>query len=119
MYKIGEIFKIEDNYSERADFCNNNNLIIVEIEKDTNGKRQFQIQEPKPPTKQELSIYEIDNIKYWFNNYYQEHEQKYRRLHTLGLKCDNGSDPYNELVKLYNEAEQKRKRIQEIEELIK
>lgn len=62
---------------------------------------------------------ELFKLKCWFNYEYAPKEQKYRRLHTLGLKCDNGADPYNELVKLYEEAEQKRKRIQEIEELIK
>lgn len=62
---------------------------------------------------------EIFDLKKWYEIYYMQHEQKYRRLHTLGLKCDNGADPYNELVKLYNEAETKRKRIQKIEELIK
>lgn len=57
-------------------------------------------------------------LKEWFSKYYQEHEQKYRRLHTLGQLTDEGTNPYEELVKLYQEAEIKRKRIQEIEVLL-
>lgn len=75
-----------------------------------------------PYTDEELHSIELKNeisdIKFWYDTYYSQHEQKYRRLHTLGQKCDNGADPYNELIKLYEEAEQKRKRIQKIEELI-
>lgn len=54
----------------------------------------------------------------WFDITYTQKEQKYRRLHTLQLKCDNGATPYDMLILLYKEAEVKRKRIQEIEENI-
>ena len=43
MYNIGDIFYLDDEYTQRADFCNNNNLKIVEIEPDEKGRR-FQIQ---------------------------------------------------------------------------
>lgn len=62
----------------------------------------------------ELIALKID----WFDGYYTEHEQKYRRLHTLGLMTDEGKDPYTALTELYAEAETKRKRIQELEELL-
>lgn len=58
---------------------------------------------------------EIDYLKLWFNDVYTIEEQKYRRLHTLGKLTDEGKDPYNELINLYNEAEIKRARIQELE----
>ena len=61
---------------------------------------------------------EINKLKLWFNTYYTEHEQKYRRLHSLGKLTDEGKDPYNELINLYNEAEIKRARIQELERLL-
>ena len=57
-------------------------------------------------------------LKYWYDNYYTQHEQKYRRLHSLGKLTDEGKDPYNELISLYNEAEIKRARIQELERLL-
>ena len=61
---------------------------------------------------------EINKLKLWFNTYYTEHEQKYRRLHSLGKLTDEDKDPYSELVNLYNEAEIKRARIQELERLL-
>lgn len=53
----------------------------------------------------------------WFDIYYAQHEQKYRRLQTLGRLTDEGADPLNELIKLYTEAENKRVRLKEIESL--
>ena len=69
-------------------------------------------------SKQELAQKELLELKYWYDNYYTQHEQKYRRLHSLGKLTDEGKDPYNELINLYNEAEIKRARIQELEVLI-
>ena len=56
-------------------------------------------------------------LKCWFDQEYAQKEQKYRRLYTLKLYCDDGSYPYDKLIELYNEAEDKRARIQEIERL--
>lgn len=68
--------------------------------------------------KYKINMFEIDFLKSWFNEEYSQKEQKLRRLRTLNLLCDDGSDPYNSLIELYNEAEIKRKRIQEIEKLL-
>ena len=69
-------------------------------------------------SQQELAQNELLELKYWYDNYYTQHEQKYRRLHSLGKLTDEGKDPYNELINLYNEAEIKRARIQELERLL-
>lgn len=58
----------------------------------------------------------IHDLKVWFDYYYSQKEQKYRRLHTLGLKCDDGSEPIEKLKELYREAEEKRKEIQRLEQ---
>lgn len=58
---------------------------------------------------------EIDYLKLWFSDVYTIEEQKLRRLHTLGKLTDESKKPYEELIKLYNEAEIKRARIQELE----
>lgn len=58
------------------------------------------------------------NLRCWFENDYTKQEQKFRRLRTLGILCDNGDSPYDKLMELYTEAEQKRRRIQELELLI-
>lgn len=54
----------------------------------------------------------------WFDGYYTQHEQKFRRLHTLNKLTDDGKNAYDALVELYNEAELKRRRIQQIEEIL-
>lgn len=61
---------------------------------------------------------EINKLIMWFETEYKKNEQKYRRLNTLNLLCDDGTRPYDKLIDLYNEAETKRKRIQELEVLI-
>lgn len=58
------------------------------------------------------------NLRCWFENDYTKQEQKFRRLRTLNVPCDDGTEPYDALIKLYNDAEVKRKRIQELELLI-
>ena len=118
MYKVGEIFGINDEYTERAMFCNENHLCIEEITKDTDTERKFQIQELPKKTDIEILEEEIKDLKLWLDTYYARHEQKYRRLKTLGILTDEGKDPYNELINLYNEAEIKRARIQELERLL-
>lgn len=67
---------------------------------------------------EEIKQVEMLQLKKWYNTYYTQHEQKYRRLHSLGKLTDEGRDPYNELINLYNEAEIKRARIQELERLL-
>lgn len=56
---------------------------------------------------------ELTMLKNWFSNDYTYKEQKYRRLHTLGI-TENGKSAYDLLIELYKEAETKRKRIQEL-----
>lgn len=118
MYKVGEIFGINDEYTERAMFCNENHLCIEEITKDTDTERKFQIRELPKKSDNEILEEEINDLKLWLDTYYARHEQKYRRLHSLGKLTDEGKDPYNELINLYNEAEIKRARIQELERLL-
>ncbi len=60
---------------------------------------------------------EYQNIIGWFNGYYAEHEQKYRRLIALNKLDDDGGAPQSKLVSLYKEAEIKRKRLQEIQQI--
>lgn len=61
---------------------------------------------------------ELESIKEWFDVYYAQHEQKYRRLMSLGKMCDDGTSPSFALNNLYIEAETKRARINQLESLI-
>lgn len=62
---------------------------------------------------------ELISLRNWFNYRYAMLEQKYRRLIALYKLTDENTDPNDELIWLYNEAEAKRKRIQELEKQIK
>ena len=53
-YQVGDIFTDDAEYSARAKWCNDNRKMIVEIEKNANGERQFQIQEVPAPTEEEI-----------------------------------------------------------------
>lgn len=54
--KIGFIFKDDENYSTCAQWCNENNAHIEEIEKDENGERRFQVVELPKPSQDELEL---------------------------------------------------------------
>lgn len=55
MFEINSIFYYDEEYSKRAEFCNQNNCYIKEIAPDENGRR-FQIVEmPKPTTEDILN----------------------------------------------------------------
>ena len=71
----------------------------------------------KVPTEKEIAQNELLTLKNWFDIEYMRLEQKFRRLHTLG-KDYNGKNAYDELIQLYQIAEEKRQRIQELEALI-
>lgn len=74
MYKIGDIFGIDEEYSKRAEFCNNNGLMIVEIEP-ANGERQFTIKEVPPPTEIEIAWQQIYEKKALLEKYKEDVEQ--------------------------------------------
>lgn len=117
-FNINELFYDDENYTDKAEWCNKNNeYTIVEATPDENGRRRFKFIK-QVESKQELAQKELLELKYWYDNYYTQHEQKYRRLHSLGKLTDEGKDPYSELINLYNEAEIKRARIQELERVL-
>lgn len=53
-YNIGDIFTLDEEYTERANFCNENGYYIEEIEQ-KDGVRQFQIKEVAKPSIEELA----------------------------------------------------------------
>lgn len=71
-----------------------------------------------PYTDKDYYKQEYNALINWYYIDYTKFEQKYRRLYTLKLYCDDGSHPYDKLIELYKEAELKRKRIQELEVII-
>lgn len=83
-----------------------------------NNENNYPVLEDYKPSQKEVCEQEYFSLKEWFDNVYSYKEQKYRRLYTLQMTCEDGTDPYAQLVLLYKEAEEKRQRIQELEKLI-
>lgn len=101
-------FKIDDTWTKIDD-----ELVNTEI--GTYLKSYTETQEFKNKLDLYKSQKEISELQEWFDNDYARKEQKFRRLHTLGLKTDDGQSAYDALIELYNEAEEKRARIQFLE----
>ena len=59
-YEIGLIFVDDDDYSNKANWCNENGCYIEEIEPLEDGTRQFQIKTPQPLSQEELIRQRID-----------------------------------------------------------
>ena len=74
-FKVGEIFELSDDYQEKAKFCNDNNLMIVELERSEGAERRFQIQEIPNPTKKELASQRIYELKSQLSKYKEDVEQ--------------------------------------------
>lgn len=119
MYQEGFTFYFNDlqEYIEIAQYCNRNGLVIVPIGSDENGEK-FQIQQPSPISSEQQYSIEYFDLKKWFEKIYTYKEQKYRRLISLNKLDDDGIDGQTKLTALYEEAEEKRKRIQELENLL-
>lgn len=63
MYSINQIFIEDDDYTNKANWCNENGCYIAEIESLEDGTRQFQIKAPQQPSQEELVRQRIDEIK--------------------------------------------------------
>lgn len=110
MYKLNDIFYLDDEYSARADFCNEKgNLTIKEIEPDEKGRR-FQIVEVTY-SEVELASIEISQLEWWFN-WYDEQTIQYQRSVRLGVEFDK------DMAELDRLAVDNAKRIKELRTLI-
>lgn len=101
MYNINDIFYSDEEYQKRAEFCNKNNLMIVELEPDENGRR-FQIQEaPKPSDKDNL-LREIMEAKELLNKYREDVEQ----VDLFGMERADYNEKKNACIDLVQKLRQ-------------
>ena len=75
MYKVGDIFIDDAEYSARAKWCNENDKIIVEVEPNENGERCFQIQDQPAPSQNDLIIQTIYQLKEELKKWKEDVEQ--------------------------------------------
>lgn len=93
---------------------------VSNIETITDGCETVEITEQEYneyTAKRQKLFDEMLELNNWFDGYYAVHEQKYRRLIALNKPDDDGVNAADKLTALYEEAEIKRRRIQELETL--
>lgn len=61
-YEIGLIFVDDEDYSNKAKWCNENNAFIEEIEPTEDGTRQFQIKAIPAPDFEELKTAKLNEL---------------------------------------------------------
>ena len=97
-YEIGLIFVDDEDYSNKAKWCNEHNCYIDEIEPLEDGTRQFQIKAPRhqEPTQEELVRQRIDEIKVSVQNVLdaKAHEQEYDDGFTLATYATSTKERY-------------------------
>lgn len=62
-YEIGLIFVDDKDYTNKANWCNENGCYIAEIEPREDGTRQFQIKAPQTPSQEEIVKSRITEIQ--------------------------------------------------------
>ena len=67
-YEIGLIFVDDDDYTNKAKWCNENGCYIEEIDAKEDGTRQFQIKAPQEPTLEELKEQKHAELKQIMHN---------------------------------------------------
>lgn len=112
MYNLGDIFELDDEYSDRVDYCLKNGYTIVELEP-IDGIRKFQIQEVKPYQKTQEELYRDDliSIEKWFD-YYDQQVMQYNRCIRMGISYDK------DINELDNQAVLNANRITELRSLL-
>lgn len=117
MYKVGDIFTADSEYSKRAQWCNENGYVIVEIEKQ-GDQRRFQIQEI---VKSRSDVYyeELYKLQYWFDSFYDKQLSqalRAQRTKTNWSAIDSDNITYNTISELDSKANEYQLRIRELKE---
>lgn len=90
-YKINDIFTLDDEYTERANFCNENGYYIEEIEPLKDGTRQFTIKEPCMPSLEEIKAQKLAELNYLSSELEQTENKKMVVTSSLGFRVN--ADP--------------------------
>ena len=90
-YEVGLIFVDDEDYSNKADWCNNNGCYIEEIEPKDDGTRQFQIKKPKEPTLEELREQKLNDLSSKASRFEQTENKDMFLTSSLGFRVN--ADP--------------------------
>ena len=90
-YEIGLIFVDDEDYSNKAQWCNSNGCYIEEIEPREDGTRQFQIKKPKEPTLEELRERKLNELSSKASRFEQTENKDMFVTSSLGFRVN--ADP--------------------------
>lgn len=90
-YEIGLIFVDDEDYSNKAQWCNENGCYIEEIEPREDGTRQFQIKKPKEPTLEELRERKLNELSSKASRFEQTENKDMFVTSSLGFRVN--ADP--------------------------
>lgn len=90
-YNIGDIFTLDEEYTERANFCNENGYYIEEIEPLEDGTRQFTIKEPCMPSLEEIKAQKLTELNSLSSELEQTENKKMVVTSSLGFRVN--ADP--------------------------
>lgn len=90
-YKINDIFTLDEEYTERANFCNENGYYIEEIEPLEDGTRQFTIKEPYMPSLEEIKAHKLAKLSSLSSELEQTENKNMVVTSSLGFRVN--ADP--------------------------
>ena len=90
-YKINDIFTLDEEYTERANFCNENGYYIEEIESLEDGTRQFTIKEPAKPSLEEAKVQKLAELNSLSSELEQTENKQMVVTSSLGFRVN--ADP--------------------------
>ena len=90
-YEIGLIFVDDEDYSNKAQWCNKNDCSIEEIEPLEDGTRQFQIKKLKEPTLEELREHKLNELSSKASQFEQTENKDMFVTSSLGFRVN--ADP--------------------------
>ena len=111
MYSINQIFTDDDDYSNKAKWCNENGCYIAEIEPLEDGTRQFQIRQMPQKTEDEKLIEQYQSEIVELKKYLSDTDYK-------AIKFAEGEITESDYQEVKSQRHDARVRINELESLI-
>ena len=111
MYSINQVFAYDEDYSNKAKWCNENGCYIAEIEPLEDGTRQFQIKQIPQKTEDEKLIEQYQSEIVELKKYLSDTDYK-------AIKFAEGEITESDYQEVKTQRHDARARINELESLI-
>ena len=90
-YKINDVFTLDEEYTERVNFCNENGYYIEEIEPLEDGTRQFTIKEPRTLSFEEIKAQKLAKLSSLSSEFEKTENKEMVVMSSLGFRIN--ADP--------------------------